>query len=226
MSDQTPIDAALRSRVADLLHLLQFARIETPSAGDAEEAERAMNDLKRMLAAPVEAPAVVRLPEGVTIDKDFMGTVHIKLGDFDFIQIRYDHRYTYNSHQAWVANKIIEAVLTPAAPVAREPARELKGYACDRLGALIPARCGDCLCWPAYEHASTTPPAAQQPGTVKVPRELLAEAESIIESYAEALKASHAPGGDWEGEEAAHDDYEREAGVASKLRALLRGGEA
>lgn len=68
------------------------------------------------------------------------------------------------------------------------------------------------------------PPAAQQPDTVAVPRELLAEAESIIESYAEALKASHAPGGDWEGEEAAHDEYELEAGVASKLRALLAGG--
>ena len=68
------------------------------------------------------------------------------------------------------------------------------------------------------------PLAADQPDAVKVPRELLAEAESIIDSYAEALKASHAPGGDWEGEEAALDDYEREAGVASKLRALLAGG--
>lgn len=67
---------------------------------------------------------------------------------------------------------------------------------------------------------------AEQPDTVAVPRELLAEAESIIDSYAEALKASHAPGGDWDGEEAAHDEYEREAGVASKLRALLAGGEA
>lgn len=65
---------------------------------------------------------------------------------------------------------------------------------------------------------------AAEPDTVKAPRELLAEAESIIESYAEALKASHAPGGDWEGEEAAHDEYELEAGVASKLRALLAGG--
>ena len=121
MSDKIPSDAALRSRVADLLHLLQFARIETPTAGDAEQAEKAMNDLERMLAAPA---------------------------------------------------------------------------------------------------------AAEQPDTVAVPRELLAEAESIIDSYAEALKASHAPGGDWEGEEAALDDYEREAGVAAKLRRLLAGGEA
>lgn len=58
---------------------------------------------------------------------------------------------------------------------------------------------------------------------VMAPRELLAEAESIIDSYAEALKASNAPGGDWDGAEAALDDYEREAGVAAKLRALLGG---
>lgn len=85
----------------------------------------------------------------------------------------------------------------------------------------MPDRCGDCLCWPAYEDASA--PAAE-PDTVAVPRELLGEAESIIDSYAEALRASHAPGGDWDGEEAAHDEYELEAGVASKLRALLAGG--
>lgn len=64
---------------------------------------------------------------------------------------------------------------------------------------------------------------AQKPASVAVPRKLLAEAESIIDSYAEALRASHAPGGDWEGEEAAQDGYEREAGVASKLRRLLAG---
>lgn len=65
-----------------------------------------------------------------------------------------------------------------------------------------------------------------QPDTVSVPRELLSEAESIIESYAEALKASHAPGGDWEGEEYANTEYEHESGVSAKLRALLAGGEA
>ena len=63
--------------------------------------------------------------------------------------------------------------------------------------------------------------AAEQPDTVGAPRKLLAEAESIIDSYAEALKQCHAPGGDWAGEEAAQDDYEHEAGVASELRAIL-----
>lgn len=60
-----------------------------------------------------------------------------------------------------------------------------------------------------------------QPDTVGAPRKLLAEAESIIDSCAEALKQCHAPGGDWAGEEAAQDDYEHEAGVASELRAIL-----
>lgn len=74
-------------------------------------------------------------------------------------------------------------------------------------------------------HGSLLPYAAEQPDTVAVPRELLAEAESIIDSYAESLKAGCAPGGDWDGEDAAQDDYEREAGVAAKLRRLLAGGD-
>ncbi|WP_211483682.1 hypothetical protein [Azotobacter chroococcum] len=59
---QTAPDFALRARVADLLHLLQFAKIETPSAGDAAQAVIAMNDLARMLAVaapPAQQPATV-----------------------------------------------------------------------------------------------------------------------------------------------------------------------
>ena len=43
------LDARLRSRVADLLHLLQFAQIACPTAGDSEQAESVMADLKRTL---------------------------------------------------------------------------------------------------------------------------------------------------------------------------------
>lgn len=126
-------------------------------------------------------------------------------------------------HSAIVAAVMPAAAQSaPAAPVAvQEPARELIGYACDRRGALMPDRCGE---FRPGGGAGLPRARRRQPDIVAVPRELLAEAESIIESYAEALKASRAPGGDWEGEEAAQDDYEREAGVASKLRALLRGG--
>lgn len=64
-------------------------------------------------------PSPAPLPVGVSVEKDFLGTVHIKIGDFDFIQIQYDHRFTYNSHQEWVANQIV-AVLT-APPAAEQP---------------------------------------------------------------------------------------------------------
>lgn len=69
-----------------------------------------------------------------------------------------------------------------AAPVAQEPARELIGYACDKRGALMPDRCGECLCWPAYQDAIA--PAADQPHTVAVPRELL---ETLLEEQISAL---------------------------------------
>lgn len=61
-----------------------------------------------IIAAPEAEP--VALPDGVHIDKDFLGTVHIKFGEFDFIQIQYDHRYTYNSHQDWVARRIVASL--------------------------------------------------------------------------------------------------------------------
>lgn len=80
---------------------------------------------------------------------------------------------------------------------------------CHGAGIIYGTECGAC---------------AEQPDTVAVPRELLEQAEDIIESYAESLKACHAPGGEWGGDDYARDDYEHEAGVASKLRDLLAGG--
>jgi hypothetical protein len=44
-------DFVLRSRVADLIHLLEFADIATPTPGDAKQAQIAMEDIGRMLAA-------------------------------------------------------------------------------------------------------------------------------------------------------------------------------
>ena len=46
---QSTRDLLLRSRVADLLHLLQFAQIACPTAGDSEQAEVVMADIRRML---------------------------------------------------------------------------------------------------------------------------------------------------------------------------------
>lgn len=225
MTDKIPLDAALRSRVADLLHLLQFARIETPTAGDAEQAEKAVNDLERMLAAPVAQEPVAwvctaRKP-GITEQRSLW---HGEQG-----------ADTWLAHFAGRGCEVTKTPLYAAPPAAEQPFRMLSAEeiavrellaAMNRDGGQhqhsvgIAQAAKDAL----TEFSRLQQTLAGQPDTVKVPRELLVEAESIIDSYAEALKASHAPGGDWDGEEAAQDDYEREAGVAAKLRALLAGG--
>lgn len=46
-----PDDVALRCRVQDLLHLLSFAKIETPTPTDKPEAEKAMADIRAMISA-------------------------------------------------------------------------------------------------------------------------------------------------------------------------------
>lgn len=49
-------NTGLRTRLADLLHLLQYATITTPSNGDAEQAKVVMSELARMLATE-QAPS-------------------------------------------------------------------------------------------------------------------------------------------------------------------------
>lgn len=54
------------------------------------------------------------LPTKVWAEKDFFGTVHIKMqheGEpkpFTFIQIHYDHRYTHNAHQSVLTAEILK----------------------------------------------------------------------------------------------------------------------
>ena len=50
-------DLYMRSRIADLLHLLQFATISTPSHGDADQAKLVMADLRRNLAKTAPSAA-------------------------------------------------------------------------------------------------------------------------------------------------------------------------
>ena len=52
------------------------------------------------------------LPTRIWSEKDFMGTVHIKMqhqGEeaFDFIQLQYDWRYTSNGHQHDLTQRIL-----------------------------------------------------------------------------------------------------------------------
>lgn len=79
-----------------------------------------------------------------------------------------------------------------AAPVAQKPARELIGYACDKRGALMPDRCGDCLCWPAYQDA---PPAAEQPAhAVPVAQEPVAwpaAAHNLVRDWQTGMASSN-----------------------------------
>ncbi|OHC11349.1 MAG: hypothetical protein A2002_04730 [Pseudomonadales bacterium GWC1_66_9] len=48
----------------------------------------------------------VKVPAGITIDRDLMGTMHIKCGDFDFIQIQYQYPYTDNASTRRLAEQI------------------------------------------------------------------------------------------------------------------------
>ncbi|KZX63222.1 hypothetical protein A3710_17425 [Stutzerimonas frequens] len=61
------------------------------------------------------APAQDEMPAGgVTIEKDIFGTVHIKMGDFDYIQIQYQYPYTDNASQNVLAKRIAELLTRPA----------------------------------------------------------------------------------------------------------------
>ena len=54
-------DLLLRSGVADLMHLLQFARIECPTNGDSEQAVVVMENIKRLIE---QGPNRESLPKG------------------------------------------------------------------------------------------------------------------------------------------------------------------
>lgn len=73
-------------------------------------------------ATPIQATLV---PVKVWIEKDMMGTVHIKRQHeggpaFDFIQIQYSHMHTCNAHQHGLAEQIV-AILSGAALTAAQP---------------------------------------------------------------------------------------------------------
>jgi hypothetical protein len=53
------------------------------------------------------------LPTKIWAEKDFLGTVHIKMqhqgmDEFDFIQIKYNYAYTSNSHQHQLTQEILK----------------------------------------------------------------------------------------------------------------------
>ena len=59
------------------------------------------------------------LPTKVWFEKDFAGTVHIKMQhqgmpEFDFIQIQYDYAYTSNGHQHNLTQEILKLLGAPS----------------------------------------------------------------------------------------------------------------
>jgi len=79
---------ALLPRVADLLHLLSFATIHTPSEGDARQVSRAIHDIKVMIeAAP---PAQVATRQGLTDERilDEFARKGLNVYDLDGIAVR------------------------------------------------------------------------------------------------------------------------------------------
>ena len=66
-----------------------------------------------LMQARAAQPAPV-VPEGVTIERDMMGAMHIKLGEFDFIQIQYQYPYTDNASTRQLAERI--AAMLAATP--------------------------------------------------------------------------------------------------------------
>lgn len=53
--------------------------------------------------------------EGVTVERDAFGTIHIKSGDFDFIQIQYQYPYTDNAGTWKLAERISALLAGPSA---------------------------------------------------------------------------------------------------------------
>jgi hypothetical protein len=85
----------------------------------------------------------VSVPAGVAVERDFMGTMHIKVGDFDFIQIQYQHPYTDNSG-TWKLAERIAALLAGGEVMSEElkakiteQAREIEINHCLYASALI-----------------------------------------------------------------------------------------
>jgi len=110
---------SLRCLLADPEGEDEIAFPDSPEPTDAftatDMATAAAQGFRDGQAAVEQAPAQDELPAGgVTIEKDIFGTVHIKMGDFDYIQIQYQYPYTDNASQNVLAKRIAELLTRPA----------------------------------------------------------------------------------------------------------------
>ena len=92
--------ASLGSFFAILLAIPMSASAGWLLVWNAERWRAEMNDWvnKDDIGLPGELP---------TIERDILGTLHIKLGEFDFVQIQYRYPYTDNASTRALAEKIV-----------------------------------------------------------------------------------------------------------------------
>jgi hypothetical protein len=112
-----------------LRNAINLLRLRKPVAPDAE---RVAVDLEAMLAgipAPADEPTAqwlglsekIEPKEGeasahtaVTVERDLFGTMHIKVGDFDYVQVKYQYPYTDNASTRALAERIAELLTAPS----------------------------------------------------------------------------------------------------------------
>lgn len=135
-----------------LRNAINLLRLRKPVAPDAE---RVAADLEAMLAgipAPADAPTAQWLnlsakvdpveddaaaQGSVTIERDWLGTLHIKVGDFDYVQVKYQHPYTDNASTRVMANRIAELIQAPPP----EPQAAPAVISADARAAIVESMC-------------------------------------------------------------------------------------
>lgn len=88
--------------------------------------DRAVTQITKLLSTaqhPVSGEQRAAAPEGITIERDFVGTMHIKVGDFDYVQVRYQYPYTDNAGTRRLAEQI--AKLIAGQPAAQDVAGDV-----------------------------------------------------------------------------------------------------
>lgn len=103
------------ARVAELEHVLRVVVNAADHGSWPTTVMHGIEKVREVLAGSAPpAKAQHSVPEGVTIERDVAGTIHIKVGDFDFIQLQYQRPYTDNASTWKLAERI--ASLLAAAP--------------------------------------------------------------------------------------------------------------
>ncbi len=134
--DMRAIQNFLRAISADVLtqaqHSVPVAREQLERLVRILDAHNYAKDAEALMALLAAAPAQAQhcVPEGVTIERDVAGTIHIKVGDFDFIQLQYQRPYTDNA-STWKLAERIASLLAAAPAQAQHSVPEVSGIGRD-----------------------------------------------------------------------------------------------